>query len=156
MRKIKNKKKGFTLIEVLVVIGIISILASVVIVAVNPARQFKQARDSQRTANVNAILNAIGQNIAEHKGTFYCLGSSSSIPAEKLVMKIGGEGYNVAPCLVPDYLPSMPYDQSLSGAYYSSLTEYNTGYSVVQDKNGRVTISATSELDPETLITVTR
>jgi prepilin-type N-terminal cleavage/methylation domain-containing protein len=39
--KIKNNKKGFTLIEILVVIGIIGILATVVLVAVNPSRQFK-------------------------------------------------------------------------------------------------------------------
>ncbi len=37
-------QKGFTLIELLVVINIITILTSVVIVALNPARQFAAAR----------------------------------------------------------------------------------------------------------------
>ena len=69
---IKEIKKGFTLIEVLVVIGILAILATVVLVAVNPARQFKIARDSQRTANVTAILNAIGQNMTDNRGLFSC------------------------------------------------------------------------------------
>src|SRR3989344_8197864 len=62
------QKGGFTLIEILVVIGIIAILAAIVIIAINPARQFKQARDTQRTSNVNAILNAVGQFIADNKG----------------------------------------------------------------------------------------
>jgi len=149
-------KKGFTLIEVLIVIGIISILASVVIVAVNPARQFKQARDSQRLANVNGILNAIGQNISENKGTFSCLGGASFIPTEVLPMKTGTGGYNMAPCLVPDYLASMPFDPSLQDAHYTSTSSYDTGYTVVQDVNGRITVSATSEINPATPISVTR
>jgi type IV pilus assembly protein PilA len=53
----KVGSKGFTLIEILVVIGIIAVLAAIVIVAINPARQFAQARDSQRHSNINTILN---------------------------------------------------------------------------------------------------
>src|SRR3989338_3325065 len=75
------RQGGFTLIEILVVIGIIAVLAAVVIIAINPARQFAQARNSQRTANVNAILNAIGQNLADNKGVFTCAGIGAPIAA---------------------------------------------------------------------------
>lgn len=65
---IRNMKKGFTLIELLVVIGIIGILAAVVLVAVNPGRQFAQARDTQRRSDLLTITNAIYQFAAEHDG----------------------------------------------------------------------------------------
>ncbi|HVU79832.1 MAG TPA: prepilin-type N-terminal cleavage/methylation domain-containing protein, partial [Candidatus Paceibacterota bacterium] len=65
-----KKAGGFTLIEVLIVIGIIAILAAIVIVAINPAKQFAQARNTQRESNIGAILNAIGQRAADNKGIF--------------------------------------------------------------------------------------
>jgi prepilin-type N-terminal cleavage/methylation domain-containing protein len=152
------KQHGFTLIEVLVVIGIIAVLAAVVLVAVNPARQFKLARDSQRIANVNAILNAIHENISEHKGIFTCGGTVRQIPTSATVVKYGS-GYpsyagDIAACLVPDYLASLPYDPSLPGAHYVNVTDYDTGYEIIQDTNGRVTASSTGELTPS--ISVTR
>lgn len=148
---------GFTLIEILVVIGIIAILAAVVLVAVNPSRQFKLARDSQRTSNVNAILNAIHQNISEHKGTFVCNGTAMNIPTVSTVIQssvTSNDPKDIAVCLVPDYLSALPFDPSISGAHFSSITDYNTGYEFFQDANGRITASSTGELIPT--ISVTR
>ncbi|MCX6715849.1 MAG: type II secretion system protein [Candidatus Taylorbacteria bacterium] len=153
-----TKTKGFTLIEVLVVIGIIAVLAAVVLVAVNPARQFKLARDSQRTANVNTLLNAIHQNISEHKGAFVCNGTVRTIPSTATVVKYG-DGYptyqgDIASCLVSDYLSALPFDPSISGAHYTGVTDYDSGYEIFQDSNGRITASSTGELS--STISVTR
>ncbi len=153
--KIKqNKKTGFTLIEILVVIGIIGILATVVLVAVNPNRQFKQARDSQRVANVNTILNALGQNIADHEGSLFCDGTARVLNDSINEVIMNGSGADIASCLIPDYISKLPYDpKSSNNTYYNNEDDYNTGYTL-SVTSGRLTVSATGEI--ETNISVTR
>jgi len=68
MRFLPKLKQGFTLIELLVVIGVLTVLLAIVLVAINPTRQFQQANDTQRRSDVNAILNAIHQYAADNKG----------------------------------------------------------------------------------------
>ena len=63
-----TKPKGFTLLEVLLVVAIIGILASVVIYAINPGRQLAQSRNSQRQVDTNTILKAAYQYSIDHNG----------------------------------------------------------------------------------------
>lgn len=161
----KLKQNGFTLIEILLVMGIIAILATIVIVAINPSRQFAQARNSQRVSNVNTILNAIGQNIADNRGVFACAGAGA-IPQTATVIKSvtggggGGAGFDIAACLSPTYVSSIPVDPSAPNAHFTSNTDYDTEYSIIQDPvTKRVTVSAPFALDVGELaqtISVTR
>ncbi len=140
-----SKQEGFTLIEILVVIGIIAILAVIVLIAINPARQFALSRNTQRTSNVNAILNAVGQRMADNKGVFTGTGCTTDIPTAATRMG-NSAGYDIAPCLVPTYISALPFDPSTTTpavAAYVSPTSYDTGYHVFKDATtGRVTVCA--------------
>ncbi|MDO8424633.1 MAG: prepilin-type N-terminal cleavage/methylation domain-containing protein [bacterium] len=142
-----NKEKGLTLIELLIVIGILSILMGAIIAAINPARQFSQARNSQRWAHVSSILSAVYTNIVDNKGTFTC--ASGALPAAAGTIKSSG-GYNACSCLVPVYLPSVPFDPT-SGSY-TSCTTYDSGYTIYQDASTtRITVAAPSAELSETI-----
>ena len=56
--------KGFTLIELIIVIGIIALLATTVILVINPVKIFQEARDSQRLADLGQINSALNLYLA--------------------------------------------------------------------------------------------
>ena len=128
----KKSGAGFTLIEILVVIGIIAVLAAAVIIAINPARQFAQARDTQRVSNVNAILNAIGQRIADNKGVFE--GTLNGITCPTLPTTATAIGTTLDTCLVPTYLTVVPVDPKPTLG----------GYTVEAPISGRIKVVAPS------------
>lgn len=135
-------KKGFTLIELLIVIALIAILAAAIIIGLNPARQFSQARNSQRWSHVNALMNAVNQNVADNNGTWTC--SDGDLPATATNMGLLAADYDICDCLVTTYMSSLPFDPSASGASYTSCADYNTGYTIAQDAGGRITVAAPS------------
>ena len=58
-KRVTIGRRSFTLIELLVSIGIVAVLSTVAIVTLNPAELFKQARDSNRIASLDALRKAI-------------------------------------------------------------------------------------------------
>lgn len=141
-------RKGFTLIELLVVIGILGILLAIVLIAINPARQFAQADNTKRASDINTIINAIHQYSADNRGALPP-GMPTKPPnasASPVAVEIASGSGNADICaaIVPTYVSLLPIDPSLSGPAISNCTSYATDYDVLVDFNGRVTISAPS------------
>ncbi|PIT94884.1 hypothetical protein COT98_01800 [Candidatus Falkowbacteria bacterium CG10_big_fil_rev_8_21_14_0_10_39_9] len=65
-------KQAFTLLEILLVVTAISLLAGIVILAINPTRQLSKTRNSQRYVDVNTINKAAYQYIID-KGSLRTL-----------------------------------------------------------------------------------
>lgn len=137
------RRKGFTLMELLIVIGIIAVLAAIVIIAINPARQLAQSRNAQRESNVNTILNSVHQQALDNNGTI--IGVITAVcPATQAV----GTGGADLTSLTPTYLAAIPTDPS-------GGTDANTGYTVCKAAANRITIAAPNA-ELEVLIGVTR
>lgn len=60
------EKKGFTLIELIIVIAIIALLAAATFVAVNPARRVGNAQDATRYQDLMAIADAYQTYLADN------------------------------------------------------------------------------------------
>ncbi|PCI19710.1 hypothetical protein COB64_03290 [Candidatus Wolfebacteria bacterium] len=147
-----NLRKGFTLIEILLVIGIIAILASIVIVAINPAQQFAQARNAQRHSNINTILNAVHQYSIDNTGTLPAAITTSTTE----ICATGAPSctglINLADLTNNElYVVSLPKDPQCSTVCVIN----GIAYTIKKSLNGRITVAAPDAELNET-ISVTR
>lgn len=55
----KEKNKGFTLLELLIVIAILATLATIVVLVLNPAETLAKSRDTQRMSDMATLKSAI-------------------------------------------------------------------------------------------------
>jgi len=66
---LKKSARGFTLVELLVVIAIIAILAAVVVLIINPLELIRRGRDAARLADLANLQSAINVSVQEATGS---------------------------------------------------------------------------------------
>jgi len=146
MKTLTHARRGFTLIEILLVVAAIAILAGIVILAINPTKQLGETRDAQRRADVTTILNAVYQYYIDNgslpsgitvTSTEICATGATSCTGVDLSGLTTDE----------EYLTAIPSDP-VSG------TANSTGYFISRSANNRVTVSAVAE--QSSAISVTR
>ena len=149
-------KRGFTLVELLVVIGILAVLLAITLIAINPARQFSQSNNTKRSSDVNAILNAVHQFAADNRGVL-----PAGIPDTTAGAAVIGSGVgevNICADLVTDYMAALPVDPLTDNGtpVTDCVAAHTTNYEIVRSTtNNRITVTApAAELG--SVISVTR
>jgi prepilin-type N-terminal cleavage/methylation domain-containing protein len=136
-----RNNKGFTLLEILLVTGIIGILSAIVIIAINPGRALARSRDLQRKVGITEINKGLNQYYIDNG--YY---PSTITPELKSICVTGSSATSTGidcagkidlSMLVPTYLPSIPVDPT------------GVGYKVGFNSSRRVMLVASlTELGP--------
>jgi prepilin-type N-terminal cleavage/methylation domain-containing protein len=138
MTKIKQNK-GFTLLEILLVIAAIGILAAIVLVAINPNRQIALGNNARRSSDVGTIYKAIQQyNIDNQRYPEAIENMQTGYDNRKEICRVGEYGINCIDIdgdIVPIYIASIPEDPN-------STTVISTRYSIVKNLNNTIAVRA--------------
>ena len=149
--RIAPPTRGFTLLEILLVVAAIGILAGIVIVAINPAKQLGDTKNAQRRTDVNSVINAVYQYALDNNGSFPTGIDSVFTSAQVLGTDTTGcdttctatttvaSCLNLTATLVPTYVVGIPLDPG-------SGTAAKTDYYIDRGADGRLAVGS---CDPE-------
>jgi prepilin-type N-terminal cleavage/methylation domain-containing protein len=153
--KNSSQQKGFTLLEILLVVAAIAILAGIVILAINPTKQLGDTRNAQRRSDVTTILNAVYQYTIDNTGTLPTIPTGScALVAANQICKATATGTCSAGVALTTLTASEKYLVSLPIDPTTSSTD-GTGYYISKSANNRITVCAPSAEQSAT-ISVTR
>lgn len=91
-------RKGFTLVELLIVIAILGTLAVVVLVAINPVQQLAKTRDTGRKSTAQQLGHSMEAYAVTNNGNYVAEGATwitSLVTAGEISSIPGSVGYSV-------------------------------------------------------------
>jgi prepilin-type N-terminal cleavage/methylation domain-containing protein len=143
-----QKHRGFSLLEILLVITLLSILMGIVVLSVNPRNLIDEVNDNQREADALTIYQALEQyalkndayppsinNMLNDSSAYICKTSATDCNTSTQI--------NLSSILVPAYMSKIPE--------YSKDSN-NSGFYVVKDSNGKIGIGGVKKVDNTTFV----
>ncbi len=152
----KKLIKGFTLIELIIVIAVIALLAAATFVAINPAKRVGDANNAKRWSDITAIADAYNAYLADNSGTNP---TTTPAPTSGVTYSIASTtgGLVFATCeavangnpttttalidlsalVTAGYIGQIPTDPS-----YVVGDLYNTGYYFYRESTGKMIVGA--------------
>jgi prepilin-type N-terminal cleavage/methylation domain-containing protein len=116
----RNSQKGFTLIEILVVIAILAVLAAVVFAALNPVGRFQDSRNTTRRQSMQEVLTALKLFSVDHSGFQPCINGATGTPGNC------GTGYSIVPLDAGNFTSGVPNCKPALPAATASCTSLST------------------------------
>jgi prepilin-type N-terminal cleavage/methylation domain-containing protein len=139
--------KGFSLLEILLVITLLSILFTILVVRINPRNIVYISEDNKREADALTIYQALEQysinnngypesikNMSNNTSAYICKSTAPNCQAPKI---------NLSSILVPTYFSKIP-------EYSTDNT--NSGFYVIKDINGKIGIGGVRRLNETTFV----
>lgn len=153
-KEFKNNK-GFTLVELLIVIAVLAILAGIVMVALNPMARFQDSRNAKRATDVQAILSAIKLHQVDNGGdyhanimamtpnTYYQIGTlTTGCNTECLnpTVTLQASCIDLFSFVDNGYLADIPFDPNATGASFDK-----SGYFLYKFDSGQMLVGSCHE-----------
>ncbi len=145
-----KQKKGFTLLEILLVIAAIGILAAIVLIAINPNKQIEAAREAKRKSDQNAIAKAIQQYIIE-RGVYPPALQGVGVGSTVGLCVVAGcsNGIDLSSAL-SDYIAGIPIPDRGQYLVTKTVNGVSTGYdnsNILATAAGGTTVAPTLDLN---------
>lgn len=127
----KESQKGFTIIEIVIVTGLIIMLSTLAIINFDPIGNKKKARDEKRISDITTIDRAVSEFMVDKRrypDQIDILRKSTILPAGSTQLTSSNKGWiqeNLS-----SYVPMLPIDSLNDATYYYSYIHNLTSYEI--------------------------